>query len=247
MAKAYRLRFGNNSGSRTFRDRKILHVLNKQFGVKPKNLQLYREAFRHSSSEEVDRINGLHSNERLEYLGDSLLGAFVAAYLFEKYETANEGELTRLRSKLVSRDTLNGLAIKLELNHVVKRNLPSGVETKTIFGNALEAVFGAIYLDRGTDYLFHILRKIFNDRLNIEKIKREEKDYKSRLYEWAQKEKKTLSFEVLEETTENNRKMYQVEARIDAEHKATGKGPSKKKAEQQASKTLISQIFKNTN
>ncbi len=223
----------------SFFERKIKLIFRNNFGYVPKNLFYYKEALRHRSILENKAYKQLQSNERLEFLGDSLLGAFTAAHLFKQYPDADEGFLTKTRSKIVSRSFLNQLACKLQVNQLVKNALHQGQETNTIYGNALEAIFGAIYLEKGETILFKVFEQIFKQHINLDSIENTETDYKSRLFEYAQKERKLLQFEVLEENMLHNRKIYTISARIDSETEALGTGSSKKKAEQEACKKLI--------
>lgn len=180
----------------------------------------------------------IRSNERLEFLGDSLLGAFAASYVFKMYPNADEGFLTKLRSKVVSRNHLNKLAFELQINQLVKNAIAQGQEANTIYGNALEAVFGAIYLERGILFLNKVLQSIFEQHINLKSLEETETDYKSRLFEYAQKERAVLKFNVLEEEIINNRKYYLVEAEL-KDKTAWGKGTSKKKAEQEACRIML--------
>ncbi|MES2629838.1 MAG: ribonuclease III [Bacteroidota bacterium] len=225
----------------TFFERKIKLIFKNNFGFVPADLHYYKEALMHRSA--LDRRPGatLNSNERLEFLGDSLLGAYAASYLFRKYPDGDEGFLTKLRSKIVSRNHLNKLAFDLQINQLVKNAIAQDQEANTIYGNALEAVIGAIYLEKGIGFLNKVLQTIFEKYINVKNIENTETDYKSRLFEHAQRERKPLRFNVISESMVQNRKFYTVEATLD-QYASTGEGFSKKKAEQEASRSLLEKI-----
>ncbi|HEX4887268.1 MAG TPA: ribonuclease III [Luteibaculaceae bacterium] len=222
----------------SFFDRKIKFVAKKYFGFVPHRLDFYHEALIHRSI--IDRNSPYsRSNERLEFLGDSMLGAFTAAYLFEQLPDADEGELTKLRSRIVSRSHLNKLAFDLHINVLVKRSLNRGQEANTIYGNALEAFIGAIYLEKGMPFLNHVLKTIFHKHIDLRAIQETDTDYKSRLFEWAQRERKPIRFVTQKEEMVHNRKFYTLELVYDNQVLAIGKGFSKKKAEQEAARQVL--------
>ncbi len=225
----------------SFFDRKIKLVFRKNFGFVPDNLTHYKEALRHRSSMDRKAAREMRSNERLEFLGDSLLGAYAAAHVFKFYPNADEGFLTKLRSKIVSRNHLNKLAFELQVNQLVKNAIAQGQEANTIHGNALEAVFGAIYLEKGIVFLHKVFHNIFEKHSNLKTLEDTETDYKSRLFEIAQKDRKLLKFELMEEEIIENRKFYTVAASFD-EKLALGRGSSKKKAEQEACKVMLEML-----
>ncbi len=237
-AKFFPVRWGINKKD-SFFDRKIKLVFKKNFGFVPADLHYYKEALRHRSSMDKRPKHDIRSNERLEFLGDSLLGAFAASYVFLQYPSADEGFLTKLRSKIVSRNHLNKLAFELQINQLVKNAIAHGQEANTIYGNALEAVFGAIYLEKGIPFLHKVLHTVFERHIDVKSLEETETDYKSRIFEFAQKERKPLKFTVLEEELIKNRKYYTVEALYNGEQAAWGKGTSKKKAEQEACRMLL--------
>jgi len=234
------MRWGINKKD-TFFERKIKLVFKKNFGFVPDNLSYYKEALRHRSSMDKRAAREMRSNERLEFLGDSLLGAYAASQVFKQYPSADEGFLTKLRSKIVSRNHLNKLAFELQINLLVKNAIAHGQEANTIYGNALEAVFGAIYLERGIVFLNKVFHEIFEKHINLKSLEETETDYKSRLFEVAQKEHKQLRFKLLDEEMVDNRKYYTVAADYN-DLSAQGKGSSKKKAEQEASKLMLEML-----
>ena len=209
-----------------------LRSLGNILGFSPGNTALYELAFRHRSraKEEGNRIK--HSNERLEYLGDAILGAVVADFLFKKFPFREEGFLTEMRSKIVSREHLNKLSLKIGLGNFILNN-PDNPRNRSMMGDAFEALIGAIYLDKGyiTAQRF-IVNRIIRHHIDIDELETKETNFKSRLIEWAQKEKKTASFELVDEVENGNNKLLKVHAIVDGEPCGTGMDSSKKKAEQ---------------
>jgi ribonuclease-3 len=210
-------------------------------GSVPRNISCYKQALRHHSVSATVHENGYKdSNERLEYLGDSVLNTIVAEVLFRKYPYKNEGFLTEMRAKIVSRESLNDLALKIGLKELLqydKRILGPQVRN-TIFGNALEAFVGAIYLDTG----FAGVRKFILDKLiihiDLEKLQHTETNFKGKLIEWAHKNTRTLEFET-DELIQAKQKIYKVRILIDKEMLAESENLSKKKAEQFAAQKVF--------
>ncbi len=206
-------------------------------GFTPHNVSCYIQALTHHSVSATIHENGSRdSNERLEFLGDSILNSVVAELLFNKYPYKHEGFLTEMRSKIVSRESLNDLAMKIGLNHIVKYDKRAiGPHNKnTIFGNALEAFIGAIFLDAG----FHTAKKFIRGRLlnhlDIDKLEVTETNFKGKLIEWAQKHNKDIDFESSEEMN-GKQKIYKTRVIIDQVVMGSAEHISKKKAEQMAS------------
>jgi ribonuclease-3 len=209
-------------------------------GFKPGNLSLYKTALTHRSIRE----NADENNERLEYLGDAILSAFVADYLFKRYPYKGEGYLTEMRSKMVNRQQLNDIAIRMGLKKVTYFNkLDGSLKVSQIFGNTLEALVGAIYLDLGykktsgwvMDHI--ILPHMFMDDLENLEI-----NHKNKLYGWANKNGKNLEFETLEEKLENGRRLFTIGAVVDGELLAQGKAFNKKDASQIASQIAVEKL-----
>lgn len=214
-------------------DRRILAWVKRSFGLRPADLALYKQALRHSSAVPEDRPD-LPNNERLEFLGDAILDAIVGQFLFNKYPDQGEGFLTRMRSKLVSRHQLNILARFVEIEKVVESNVGRGHET-SVPGNALEALIGAIFLDKGFDRTNKTVLALIQGNLDLKTVEQEDRDSKSRLLEWGQKRKHKVEFRVVEEPGRGGRgKLYIAEACVDGQVRGTGRGQSKKKAEQDA-------------
>lgn len=186
------------------------------FGFYPENIFLYKLAFRHKSAT-IKKINGLKmNNERLEYLGDAVISAIVAEFLFKKFPYKNEGFLTEMRSKIVSRSTLNKLSSKLGLTDLILSGTDQSAQSKSASGDAFEAFIGALYLDKGYAFTKKILvNRIISIHFDMDQLVDEQLSYKSRMIEWAQKEKRDLQFELLEEIGEKQQKQYLVAIKLD--------------------------------
>lgn len=206
-------------------------------GFRPKNLALYRLAFTHKSKSE-ECIGNFHlSNERLEYLGDTVLSTAVADYLFRTYPTQPEGFLTEMRSRIVSRVSLNKLSQKLGFEEYIKYTPENGNNKsfRSLGGNAFEALVGSIYLDRGFDFTKHIIiDRIIRVHIDMDQLQETDVNFKSKLFEWSQKRKKNLVFKLLEEKNENHKKLYHVQVQINGKDYADAIDYSIKGAEQLA-------------
>ena len=218
------------------KDRRFRKDIAQIIGSYPDNLNLYKLATLHSSAGKVTKHGFRVSNERLEFLGDAILSMVIAEYLFKKYPHENEGFLTEIRSRIVKRDTLNKLAARIGVPDLVELQDKKNRKRKnSIYGNALEAIIGAVYLDRGYSFCRKfILKKIVKENLNIKKIIHTDSNYKSKVIEWAQKENKEIAFESIHESEAPNAQEFEVSLLIDQQQIATGKGTSKKRAEQDA-------------
>jgi len=208
------------------------------FGYQPGNVSVYELAFRHKSAATLVSNGFRHCNERLEYLGDAVLGSVVADFLFKKFPFKDEGFLTEMRSRIVSRSNLNMLSKKLGLDKLVKATKDSGSPGSSIMGDAFEAFIGAVYLDKG--YLFTkklIIRQIIQTHLDIDDLMRRDINFKSKVIEWAQKEKKSIDYKIVEELDNGRKgKLYTIEVQIENEVAGRGQDFSIKKAEQHASR-----------
>jgi ribonuclease III len=209
-------------------------------GFLPGNISLYKTALTHRSIREGADEN----NERLEYLGDAILSALIADYLFKRYPYKEEGFLTEMRSKMVNRQQLNEIAIRMGLKKITLFNKMDGsLKVSQIFGNTLEALVGAIYLDKGykktskwvMDYI--ILPHMFVDELELLEI-----NHKNKLYGWANKNGKVLEFETIDERMENGRRLFTVAAIVNGENLAEGKAFNKKDASQIASQVAVEKL-----
>lgn len=212
------------------------------FGVRISHLEPYRIALTHKSASTEDAHFGRINNERLEYLGDAVLGAITADFLYHKYPLESEGILTRMRSKLVNRSRLNDLGRKLGLHDVMK--IDNHVVSGAANGNAFEAVVGALYLDKGYAKAYDIIiNHIFLTHVDIDAVFEEDKDFKSRILIWAQKNKHKVTFEnsALEE---EHGHVYKSILLMDKMILSEGLGLSIKKAEQAAAEKAIGLIEK---
>jgi len=220
------------------KDKKLNNFIKNVFGYHPGNILLYKLALCHKSAS-TEEIKGIKiNNERLEYLGDAILSAVVADYLFKKFPSRDEGFLTEMRSRLVSRDNLNKLSEKIGIHKFVKASASNVY--RSINGDAFEAFVGAIFLDKGFNFAKKVLvNRIIKFHIDIDEMENKDQNYKSRLIEWAQKEKKQVEFVVLEETGTGYNKQYIVEVLIDKQLSGTGRDYSIKKAEQNAAEKAL--------
>jgi len=220
-------------------DKALFDAVKNVTGRAPYNIRLYRLAMKHSSMAEVNDKGIRESNERLEYLGDAILGAIVAEYLFKKFPYKDEGFLTEIRSRIVNRESLNRLSIKIGLSQLVEfdgRNRRSQSH-KSVFGDAMEAFIGALYLDRG--YAFtkkFIIRKLIMHHYDLGELVETTINFKSAVIEWCQKHNKEINFVVDQINTSRNKKQFKTIIMIDNQAVAEGFGYSKKKAEQDAAR-----------
>ena len=227
-------------------DRRFLQTLKRLFGFYPGNTSLYKLAFKHKSYGDGSNKD-LHptaigsNNERLEYLGDAVLGAIIANYLFLRFPYKDEGFLTEMRSKIVNRQHLNNLAIKLGINSLI---LESGNEkARSVYGDAFEALVGAVYLDKGykTTRDF-IINRIIKYHIDMDELELTELNFKGKLLDWGNKEKKEVKFEFIEEPGRGNEKTHTVRVIIDKKEYSMSTALSKKRAEQRAAEETIKQL-----
>ena len=212
-------------------------------GFYPSDVFLFKTSLVHKSAVHDSSTGFKESNERLEFLGDAILGAIVAKYLFEKFPGKDEGFLTKMRSKIVSRQSLNALAVKIGLNNLIISRLDKNSKTESIYGNAFEALIGAIYLDKGLEVCeTFLLKKVIEPNISLDKLENEETNFKSRIIEWAQKEKQDLAFEILQEYGEGRGKEFEAVIVLDGKQTTTGRDKSKKGAEQKAAEKLCMEL-----
>lgn len=206
-------------------------------GFKPVTIDYYKKAFTHRSSNKTD-VDGIAMNyERLEFLGDAMLSAIIAAYLYTEAPAGDEGYLTKMRSKIVSREHLNELGKELKLIDFIESKVTSQNFGENIHGNILEALVGAIFLDKGFEGCEKfIYKRVINPNVDIERLEGKVISYKSLVIEWCQKEKKQFSFEVFDDNGINNQRYFGVKLSIDNKIVAKSRATSKKKAEEIASK-----------
>ncbi len=221
-------------------DRSFYKQLCNVLGFAPGNHSLYKTALSHRSVKESADEN----NERLEYLGDAILSGIVADYLFKRYPYKGEGFLTEMRSKMVNRQTLNDIAVKMGMKKITFYNKSDGsLKASQIFGNTLEAVIGAIYLDKGFGWTKQwVLKRVIIPHMFIDDLENLEINHKNKLYGWANKNGKNLEFETLEERFENGRRLFTVGAVVDGELIAEGKAFNKKDASQIAAQIAVDKL-----
>ncbi|MDZ4748062.1 MAG: ribonuclease III [Saprospiraceae bacterium] len=203
-------------------------------GFTPSNLQIFKQAFSHKSASDP-KLHTVTSNERLEYLGDSILSTIVAEYLFQKYPNSNEGFLTKMRSKIVKRKTLNRIADDMGIDVVLQDNNDTRL-SDSMKGNALEALVGAIYLEKGFDKTKEIVvKKILRRHLNIQELEDNDDNYKSQLLEFCQKNGNDIDYRVIERFKMENRDRFKIAVYVNGKEIASGEDFNKKSAEQNAS------------
>ncbi len=223
-------------------ERKLITAIQTITGFSPSNLSLYKLAILHTSRSRES--NGYReSNERLEYLGDAILGAAVADYLFKKYPFKDEGFLTEIRSRIVNRDSLNLLARKMGVNHIVLFDQKNAQLQRVVLGNTLEAIVGAVYLDKG--YLRckkFVIEKLVQPHFDLEVVVQTNLNYKSKLIEWTQRNGKSVRFDLIDIKKERNQKEFAIQVFVADEPMGMGYGFTKKRAEQDAAQKTCQQL-----
>ena len=221
-------------------NKELVSQLEHLLGFTPGHLPYYQLALMHRSKLEEIAQN----NERLEFLGDAILGSVIADYLFKKYPYQSEGYLTEMRSRLVRRETLNNVALRMGLQKIVQYNQnDKGLSRSHIFGNALEALIGAVYLDKG----FHktktfILNQMLKPYVDIDTVEARDTNYKNKLLSWSQKNNHNLNFALLNEASEGTRKIFTIGIELNGEVVAEGSGYNKKEAGQVAAQNAIAKL-----
>lgn len=211
--------------------------ISKIIGYKPSNISYFKEAFTHRSLNEKNDKGNIISYERLEFLGDAMLSAVIAEYLFKEVPHGNEGYLTKMRSKIVSREHLNELGKDLDLLDLLESKMSKTNFGENIHGNVFEALVGAIFLDKGYQACERfIYDSVIGPYVDIERLEGKVISYKSLLIEWCQKEKKVFKYLVYDDTGNDDVKHFAVKLRIDNKVIAKARATSKKKAEEKASK-----------
>ncbi len=227
----------NILNSRSSKGGNFFNVMTRIIGFRPKNITHYKRAFTHRSLNRKDEEGNAVNFERMEFLGDAMLSAVVASHLFKAVPGGNEGYLTKMRSKVVSRKHLNELGKDLGLLEHIQTNIGKDQFGVNIHGNLFEALVGAIYLDRGYKYCRRfIYERVIDPYVDIEQLEGKVISYKSLLIEWCQKEKKEFDYEVYEDTGNDELKHFAVKLRINGRVVAKARATSKKKAEEKASK-----------
>ncbi len=214
-------------------------------GFFPHNIHYYQQALLHKSATSRRRKADSMNNERLEFLGDAILDAVVGDIVFSNFKGEKEGFLTNTRSKIVQRETLNKLAVDIGLDKMVKYASHNLAHNNYMYGNAFEALIGAIYLDRGYDCCKQFMKeKIFKNYIDLEKMSRKEVNFKSRLIEWGQKNRVEISFELIEQQLDKNyNPIFHTEIFIENLSVGRGFGYSKKESQQYAAKEALKRIM----
>lgn len=216
--------------------RQIKAFIRNVFGFRVRNVELYKIALVHRSLPQQNVVAGKVNNERLEYLGDAVLGTITADYLFHRYPLQSEGMLTEMRSKIVCRENLNALSRKIGLSQLVL--IDSHVHARSADGNAFEAIMGAIYLDLGYERTKDIfIKRILQMQLDLDSLFAEEKNFKSKVLAWTQKHHYTLEYTHVEVENRPN-KLYKAVVILNGEAKAEGLGFTVKQAEQAAAQAF---------
>ncbi len=219
-------------------DRKHIKALKNILGFVPGNLTLYKLAFRHRSVAQVLKNGSKSSNERLEFLGDAVLGSVVAEVLFKMYPYKEEGFLTEMRSKIVNRSHLNQLAKKLGFDQLIEfdqKLVNYQSKQSSLLGDAFEALIGAVYLDKGYNFTRDfLLQYIIKPHIDILKLEQTETNYKSKLIEWCQRHGKDITFELIKNAEGESAKLFTIQISIDTEPMAIGVDYNKKNAEKLA-------------
>lgn len=221
----------------------------KILGFYPFNTTLYDQALVHKSSSIKLKDGRWINNERLEFLGDAILDAIVADIVFKEFEYKKEGFLTNMRSKIVQRETLNKLALEIGLDKLIKTSTRNTTPNTHMYGNALEALIGAIYLDQGYRAAKRfVLERLIQQHLNIETVAEQEANFKSRLIEWSQKQKISVSFNLVDSFVDtSNTPIFKTAVIILGEQAGIGTGYSKKESQQKAAKEAFCKLQRNTN
>lgn len=225
-------------------DKVFYKHLKSIFGISPNNVAIYKLAIIHKSASILLPRGKRINNERLEYLGDAILDAIVADYLFSEYPNQNEGFLTKMRSKIVSRTSLNQLALDMGIDKLIVSQSGNGNTQKYIYGNALEALIGAMFIDKGYQSTSNsVVTYILEKYIDLDNLQTLESDFKSRIFEWAQKSRVALQFQNQESTPNSNYSPHFISTiSINDKLIGEGHGSSKKEAEQNAAMEALLKV-----
>ena len=226
------------------KDRESYFCFYKILGFFPRNIRFYQQALLHKSTSVRSEKGRPLKNERLEFLGDAILDAIVGDIVYKHFEGRREGFLTNTRSKIVQRETLNKLAVEIGLDKLVKYSTRSSSHNSYMYGNAFEALIGAIYLDQGYERCKQFMEeKILKNYIDLDKMSRKEVNFKSKLIEWSQKNKMEVSFELIEQSLDRDyNPMFHTEVLIENLPAGTGTGYSKKESQQNAAQMALKKI-----
>lgn len=229
------------------KDKELYFSIQRIVGFYPHHIDYFKQALMHKSIGKRNAKGRPINNERLEFLGDAILGAVVGDIVFRHFEGKREGFLTNTRSKIVQRETLNRLAREMGVNDMIVSSGHSSSHNSYVGGNAFEALIGAIYLDRGYDACMRFMEKrVLNELINIDKVAYKEVNFKSKLIEWSQKNRVKLDFKLLEQTSdEKGSPVFTYQVVLEGIECDSGTGYSKKESQQQASKMALQRLRKN--
>jgi ribonuclease-3 len=218
--------------------------LYKILGFYPDNIHIYEQAFLHKSSSRKGDDGKWQNNERLEFLGDAILDAIVADIIYKKFQYKREGFLTNTRSKIVQRETMNRVAVQLGLDKMVAYSTKTNSHNNHMYGNALEALIGAIYLDQGYQVCYDFIQNVMIKKyIDLDTIARKEVNFKSSLIEWSQKNRLEIIFNLIESFTDNEgNPVFQTSITLSDTQIGVGIGYSKKESQQSAAKMAIKKL-----
>ena len=222
-------------------DKYFVQKITRITGAIPNNLELFKLAFYHKSQNDRE-VEGYESNERLEFLGDAILSSIVGEYLFKKYPANDEGFLTKMRSKIVKRTTLNNLAYEMNLDDLFAEYNDVNL-SHSMMGNTLEALIGAFYLEKGYGRTKQfVINRVLNRFINVKKLEKENDNFKSQLLEWGQKEGNDIEFVMLSKMRIESRDKFKVAVQVNGKKIGEGEDYNKKSAEQMASMGTLKKI-----
>lgn len=223
---------------KTNEELQVIRFVLAEFGYKPQKASYFIQALTHKSS--LTDHEQLAANERLEFLGDSILDAVVASFVYEKYPEIDEGQLTKIKSRIVNRKSLSAIGERMGIRKHLIYSQGRSINLAGLEGNAFEALIGAIYLDGGFDKTQSVLKNtVFRKHLNLNKLLEEELDFKSALFIWCQRKKLVLEFMLSDEQFIEGKAVYEMTVQINRTAYGKGKGHSKKEAEQAAAKETL--------
>lgn len=222
-------------------EKEFVRRLRRLLGFTPAYLKVFKLAFHHKSSNDGNKSSpyGSQSNERLEYLGDAVLGTIVAEYLYKKYPTEDEGFLTKMRSKIVKRKSLNEIGYNMGLDEILSTFNNTRI-AKSMLGNAVEALVGAVYVEQGYQKTTtFVVRRMLKNYVDVEGLETYDDNYKSQLLEHCQKNGQRVDYQILKRFKQDKRDRFRVAVLVDGERMAVGEDYNKKSAEQIASKRAL--------
>ena len=225
-------------------DKDFVLRLRRLLGFTPAYLSVFKLAFSHKSSNDNNRDQpyGAQNNERLEFLGDAVLGTIVAEYLYKKYPSADEGFLTKMRSKIVKRKSLNAIGFDMGLDELLSTYNNTRI-ARSMLGNAVEALVGAVYVEKGySGTTAFVVERMLRDYVDIETLETYDDNYKSQLLEHCQKNGQKVDYEILKRFKQDKRDRFRVAVVINGRRMAVGEDFNKKSAEQQASRRALQDL-----